>query len=355
MSNDHALMQRLEFMRLDAVAQAEIASLRPLIKKEIGPALDAFYAQVRQFPETRRFFSSDAHVAAAAGRQQQHWDIIASASYGDAYVRGVRAIGQVHARIGLEPRWYIGGYALVTEKLVEAVVREHAPKGLGVRRPAVEKLGRQLSSLVKAVLLDMDFAISIYIETLDAERKAAEEVRLAAEVRQKAAVEAIGRALSRLASGDLAAAFTEPVAPEFQSLKDDFNAAVTALSQTLEAVARSSAGIRHGSDEISQASDDLSRRTEQQAASLEETAAAMDQLTASVRRAADGADQAAQLVATAREEAQHSGQIMNDAVAAMGKIEASSNEIGQIIGVIDEIALDQSPGAERRRRGCEGR
>jgi len=360
MSNDHWLSQRLDFMGLDAAAQREIVSLRPLIQKEIEPALDAFYARVRAEPETRRFFSSEGHISSAASRQKQHWGIIADAEYGEAYVRGVRTIGQVHARIGLEPRWYIGGYALVTEKLIQAVVREHAPRGLGVRTEAVEALGRKLSSLVKAILLDMDFAISIYIETLDNERKAAEDIRLAAEARQVEAVDALGRALARLASGDLASTFADPVAPEFQRLKDDFNAAVTALADTLEAVARSSGGIRHGSDEISHASDDLARRTEQQAASLEETAAAMEQLTTSVRRAADGADQASRIVATAREEAQQSGRIMDDAVSAMSQIEASSNEIGQIIGVIDEIAfqtnlLALNAGVEAARAGEAGR
>ncbi len=360
MSNDHALSQRLDFMQLDEAARADIRGLQPVIAKAIRPALDAFYAQVRAFPETRAFFSSDSHIDSAAGRQQQHWGIIASANYGDDYVRGVRTIGQVHARIGLEPRWYIGGYALLTERLVKAVIREDWPRGLLARKDGAEALGRKVSSLIKAILLDMDFAISIYLETLEDQRKAAEDVRLAAEARQSHAVEALGRALSRLAAGDLATPFSESVAPEFQKLKDDYNAAVASLADTLQAVSRSSDSIRGGSDEISFASDDLSRRTEQQAASLEETAAALDELTAAVRKAAEGASQAASLVGTAREEAEHSGLIMTDAVSAMGQIESSSNEIGQIIGVIDEIAfqtnlLALNAGVEAARAGDAGR
>jgi methyl-accepting chemotaxis protein len=119
-------------------------------------------------------------------------------------------------------------------------------------------------------------------------------------------------------------------------------------------------GIRTGSDEIANASDDLSRRTEQQAASLEETAAALDEITATVKKTADGASQVSKVVTEARSEAQRSGQVVSDAVAAMGQIEASSLQITQIIGVIDEIAfqtnlLALNAGVEAARAGEAGR
>jgi len=120
------------------------------------------------------------------------------------------------------------------------------------------------------------------------------------------------------------------------------------------------AAIRSGSSEISQASDDLSRRTEQQAASLEETAAALDEITATVNKTADGARQASSVVQSARGDAEKSGHVVRDAVAAMNAIEQSSTQIGNIIGVIDEIAfqtnlLALNAGVEAARAGDAGR
>jgi methyl-accepting chemotaxis protein len=119
-------------------------------------------------------------------------------------------------------------------------------------------------------------------------------------------------------------------------------------------------GIKSGSHEISQASDDLSKRTEQQAASLEETAAALEEITATVKRTAEGANHARQIVAAAKVDAEQGGTIAGEAVKAMGAIDASAREIAQIIGVIDEIAfqtnlLALNAGVEAARAGDAGR
>jgi methyl-accepting chemotaxis protein len=118
--------------------------------------------------------------------------------------------------------------------------------------------------------------------------------------------------------------------------------------------------IHSGTQEISTASNDLSRRTEQQASSLEETAAALDEITATVKKAAEGAIHARKVVADTKKDAEKSGEVVRKAVEAMGGIENSSQQIGQIIGVIDEIAfqtnlLALNAGVEAARAGDAGR
>jgi hypothetical protein len=118
--------------------------------------------------------------------------------------------------------------------------------------------------------------------------------------------------------------------------------------------------VRSSSRDIATASNDLSHRAEQQAASLKETAAALNQTTTAVGKTAEGARQAKDAVADARGEAQQSSDIVRQAIEAMGKIEKSSSQIGQIIGVIDEIAfqtnlLALNAGVEAARAGDAGR
>ncbi len=204
--------------------------------------------------------------------------------------------------------------------------------------------------------------IKLAVDITQAEQDAArsERARHLAEETQNDLVAALAQSLSRLSDGDLTARLEGDRQGAHKTVQDDYNSAVESLRQTLDSVLQSIGSIRCGSDEISGASDDLARRTEQQAASLEETAAALDQITATVQRSAAGAKQAAGAAGSARADAEQSAEVVREAVAAMGEIQRSSNEIGQILGVIDEIAfqtnlLALNAGVEAARAGDAGR
>jgi methyl-accepting chemotaxis protein len=194
----------------------------------------------------------------------------------------------------------------------------------------------------------------------EAMRREQERQRAENAERQQAVVNSLAQGLDHLADGDLTFRLTSPFTEEYEKLRDDFNAAMGRLQETMKVIAHNTQGMRSGAGEISQAADDLSRRTEQQAASLEQTAAALDEITATVRRTAEGATQAQSVVSVAKGDAERSGQVVRDAVGAMGRIEQSAKEISQIISVIDEIAfqtnlLALNAGVEAARAGDAGR
>ena len=178
--------------------------------------------------------------------------------------------------------------------------------------------------------------------------------------RMQVTIDALGGGLTRLAQGDLMCHLDASFPPETEKLRHDFNAAVGKLSQAIVAIVASTSNISSGAYEITTASDDLSRRTEQQAATLEETAAALDQITATVKKAAIGTSHAREVVTTAKADAETGGIVVSKAVEAMSGIEKSSEQIGQILGVIDEIAfqtnlLALNAGVEAARAGEAGR
>ena len=177
---------------------------------------------------------------------------------------------------------------------------------------------------------------------------------------QRAVVAELGRALTTLAQKDLTHRITTTLPDAYRQLQIDFNAAIEQLAEAFAGVNASTDAVNSGTQEIATAAGDLSRRTEQQAADLDETASALEEITTTVRKTADGAQHASQVVAAAREDATRGAEVVRRAVEAMGKIETSSQQINQIIGVINEIAfqtnlLALNAGVEAARAGETGR
>nr|CAD6409868.1 methyl-accepting chemotaxis protein [Rhizobium sp. Q54] len=202
----------------------------------------------------------------------------------------------------------------------------------------------------------------------EARRAGEEHRRIEAEARERQelaeqtdrAVEQLAGALRALADGDLTRQISTTFHGSLDQLRVDFNQAVGKLRGAMQDVAQNASAIAAGAAEIRSNSDDLARRTEQQAASVEETAAALEEITTTVTDSSNRAQEAGQLVRQTKENAEHSGRVVRDAVHAMGKIEASATEIGNIIGVIDEIAfqtnlLALNAGVEAARAGDAGK
>ncbi|WP_348694994.1 methyl-accepting chemotaxis protein [Duganella fentianensis] len=171
--------------------------------------------------------------------------------------------------------------------------------------------------------------------------------------------EAVGIA-GRVAEGDLSNVIVASTRDETGQLMDSLRAMNDSLLKVVGEVRNGTDAIATASAEIASGNMDLSRRTEGQASSLEETASAMEELTSTVQQNADNARQANQLAQSASGIAADGGKVVDEVIATMDSISASSRKIVDIISVIDGIAfqtniLALNAAVEAARAGEQGR
>ncbi|HEX3991527.1 MAG TPA: protoglobin domain-containing protein, partial [Acetobacteraceae bacterium] len=162
MASDHGINERLDFLRFDGATRAILTEFMPTLRRELPAILLAFYKHIQRWPQLANMFQGQVAMDRASKAQGEHWLKLFSGRVDDDYAASVRRIGLMHSRIGLEPRWYIGGYSFILGQLY--TVASHAFASRLKPAAARQKTAALMCALNQAVMLDMDLAISIYIE-----------------------------------------------------------------------------------------------------------------------------------------------------------------------------------------------
>ncbi|PYF10659.1 methyl-accepting chemotaxis protein [Rhodobacter viridis] len=171
---------------------------------------------------------------------------------------------------------------------------------------------------------------------------------------------AVRVALERLAERDLTHRMPTRFHGIFAEIAETMNRTTESLTGTLTDISISATAVDTSAREIAGAADDLARRSERNAAMLEQTASALEQMSATVRSAANSAQTARSAVTAISNRAGKGHEVVTRAVSAMDEIKTSSEAIGRILQVIDDIAfqtnlLALNAGVEAARAGDAGR
>ncbi len=235
--------ERRSFLRLDDEASRILRSAKPSIDACLPQIIDEFYQYVQRFPKLHIIIGNEANISRLKKEQANHWLSLFNGAFDDEMIKKSVAIGSKHAAIGLEPRWYIGGYCLFIEKLVAVITAKHKA------RPAV---ANEISAILRATFLDMDLAISAYISSGETDRVKSEMLGVAEVLDRELelAVGEISAHAARLAEGGNTLA---AVSEEVRELANKLN---TSINATFENVC----SVSNATEELQQCGSEISRQ-----------------------------------------------------------------------------------------------
>ena len=156
------IADRLRFFQIDDTVRSQLQGFLPVLECELPRILQAFYSHVGTEPPLAGMFASEARIEHAKEKQTEHWQRMFSGRFDEDYAQSVERIAQTHNRLGLEPSWYIGGYAMVLAELQGVVTRQFVSRiSPDAARAKTEALLRAVSL---AVLVDVDLVIAAYMD-----------------------------------------------------------------------------------------------------------------------------------------------------------------------------------------------
>lgn len=160
MPHTEIIEERLRFLEIDQDVIKELRKARQILEPEMDRMLDQFYSHILDEPQVKRVFADDRAIDRAREAQKNHWlKTLFSGKFKSAYFDQAELIGRAHARVGLTPNWYIGGYCNMLVKFVRHI-SDVAPNEDRDTGPIIE-------ALCKAILLDLDLVIDCYLEAKD--------------------------------------------------------------------------------------------------------------------------------------------------------------------------------------------
>jgi methyl-accepting chemotaxis protein len=279
--------ERLTFLRITPDTKKVLSEFWPHVRSALPDMLDRFYRHITSQPRLAHMLGNQ--IPRLKSAQSAHWERLFSGRFDAEYFAGVRTVGLVHAKIGLEPRWYIGGYNFVLVDLSNLAGQ--------VYRFAPKRAREVTQAIVTAVMLDMDIAISVYQEQL---------------------IETAGQRAKSI----------DALTLDFETKTGELVGRVSTAATQLQATAQSMTGI---STEAMQQATTVAAASEEASTNVQTVAAAAEELASSITEISRQVAQSAKVAGKALEDARRTDGV----VQALAE---GAQKIGEVVGLISNIA-----------------
>jgi methyl-accepting chemotaxis protein len=265
--------------------KAALRNFWPELQAAMPSMLDGFFRKIKSTPAVAGLFKDDASIRRAAAAQTAHWNLLFSGRFDQAYLDSSQRIGLVHSRIGLEPQWYMGGYAYVMHAVTTLATAKHVRRwSRDGGRAALTDL---LAAISLAITLDMELGISIYLD--ENKIKAQQKLNNLAQDFEKS----VGQMVSHLAAGS---GRLETTARSMTGSANQTNAQATRVATAAEQASTGVQAVAAAAEELSASVAEISRQVAQSSRVTNQAVDDARRTDTIVRELADGAERIGQIV-----------------------------------------------------------
>ncbi|MDP9590401.1 UNVERIFIED_ORG: methyl-accepting chemotaxis protein [Shinella zoogloeoides] len=355
-----SLRDRLRFAGIETAHGDALRRHRQTLERHVETALRDLFQRFQTFPDAARHFQSERQIDRLHDLQSAHWNVLTDARFDGLYAERVKVLSDSESQMGLDPRWRIAGHAVVMETVVNGLIEEYWPKSIlpGAGKARRKELSELVSAFLRTAMIDAEIGVSLrFNELRHSHHKALAEQRR----EDRAELDRVfGDTIRGLSQLDFSGRVSGEMPDAWRDMAETLNAALGEIQAHLSsAAARAAEGDRLAGT-LADGAHALSVRSGEQSATLLETANALGGIVERVRQTLVETRKAQSAALATQDSVTRSGSIVGEAMSAMADIEASAEKIGQIIGVIDEIAfqtnlLALNAGIEAARAGDSGR
>ncbi|MGA9658553.1 MAG: globin-coupled sensor protein [Asticcacaulis sp.] len=284
--------ERLNFHNITADMGRVLRENRSFILDLLPGALDGFYDHIEKFEGPKAFFRDRRHMDHAKQKQIEHWGVLLQGDFDEVYVRSVTTIGEVHNRIGLEPRWYIGGYNFLLNILLAGIAQRHAGGFLKDKHKDDVVLKLQ-QAVTRATLLDMDYAIDVYLQAGKRQRNL--------------------------------------IIEQIVGFEGSVNKILADVSGSAKGLNETAVGLSAISSQVTSQTTAVSSASEEASVNAQTVAAAAEELVASIVEISRQVNDALQIAGAATQNAERTS-------LQMVELTGAAKNVGEVINIIDNIA-----------------
>lgn len=150
------LQQRLDYLDWSEQDGERLRALAGAAEVVSAGFVEELYERLGRYAEPAAILRDAEVVGRLKGRQRAYYRGLFEGRISIDYLRERVQIGQVHERVGVELKWYLGAYRLFLSRVLEAWLDDP-------REPVRQELLAAFDSLLKIVFFDMSLAAEAYI------------------------------------------------------------------------------------------------------------------------------------------------------------------------------------------------